>query len=122
MDSTDSDEESVSSPEQKQFRKDHYFIHTMMTLRYTMDKNNLKQALEKDEKRTRHPQLESHRKNLILNASALLPFDVQAPMPTAFYTIFLSKNSQFKAKEMMLHHFHLGKVAFNPSNSFITNL
>jgi hypothetical protein len=121
-DSVDSDGDNVSSPEQKLSRKDHYFIHTMMKLHDTMDKNNLKQTLEKDEKEAGFPRLESHRKNLILNASALPPFDVQMTQPTEFHTTFLSKKSQFKAKEMMLHRFHLDKVAFNPSTSFIANL
>jgi len=61
--------------------------------------------------------LEPHRKNLILNASAPCLFDTQASNPTEFYTAFLSK-----AKEMTSQKFHLNKVAFNPSSSFIANL
>lgn len=117
-----SDDDNISSPEQKLSRKDHYLIHTMMKLHDTMDKNTLKQTLEKDEREPGFPRLQSHRKNLILNATALPPFDVPAPTPTEFYATFLSKKSQFKAKEMMLHHFHLDKVAFNPSTTFIANL
>jgi hypothetical protein len=122
MDSPTSEDENISSPEQKLSRKDHYIIHTMLKLHDTIDKNNLKQTLEKDEKEPGFPRLEPYVKNMILNASALPPFDVQAPKPTEFYTTFLSKKSQFKAKEMMLHRFQLDKVAFNPSTYFIANL
>ncbi len=121
-DSADFDSGNIPSPDQKMSRKDHYIIHTMMKLHDTMDQNNLKQTLEKEEKEPGFNRLEPHLKNLILNASAPAPFDVQAPKPTEFYMKFLSKKSQFKAKEMMLHRFHLGKVAFNPSTSFIANL
>jgi hypothetical protein len=121
-DTNDSDNKNVPSPEHKLSRKDHYFIHTMMKLHDTIDQSHLKQTLKKDEKEPGFPRLESHRKRLILNASALPPFDTQAPKPTEFYTAFLSKKSQFKAKEMMLHRFHLDKVAFNPNTAFIANL
>ncbi len=121
-DSSDSDSENIPSPNQKMSRKDHYLIHTMLKLHETMDQNYLKQTLEKEEKEPGFNRLEPHRKNLILNASATPPFDTQASKPTDFYTTFLSKKSQFKAKEMMLHRFHLDKVAFNPSSSFIANL
>jgi hypothetical protein len=94
----------------------------MMKLHDTMDRNNLKQSKEKDECEPGFNRLELHRKKLILNASATPPFDTQASHPTEFYNSFLSKKSQFKAKEMMTHLFHLNKVAFNPSTSFIANL
>jgi hypothetical protein len=94
----------------------------MMKLHDTMDSNNLKQISEKEEKEPGFPRLETHRKNLILNATSLSPYNTQADKPTEFYKNFLSKKSQFKAKEMMLHRFHLDKVAFNPNTSFITNL
>jgi hypothetical protein len=117
------DEDSkVSSPERKMSRKDHYFINTMLKLHDTMDKNTLRQSLEKEEKEPGFNRLESYRKNLILNASATPPFDIQASKPTEFYNSFLSKKSQFKAKEMILHCFQLDKVAFNPSTTFISNL
>ncbi len=117
-----SSDDEISSPDQKISKKDHYFISTMMKLHDTMDRNNLKQSREKDEREPGFNRLELHRKNLILNASASPPFDTQASHPTEFYNSFLSKKSQFKAKEMMTHHFHLNKVAVNPSTSFIANL
>jgi hypothetical protein len=122
IETTSSDDENISSPEQKLSRKDHYLIHTMLKLHDSIDKNNLKQTLEKDEKEPGFHRLEQHTKNLILNASALPPFDTGATKPTDFYITFLSKKSQFKAKEMILHRFHLDKVAFNPSTYFIANL
>jgi hypothetical protein len=94
----------------------------MLKLHETMDKNQLKQSIEKEEKEPGFNRLESYRKNLILNASATPPFDVPALKPTKFYNTFLSKKSQFKAKEMMTHRFHLDKIAFNLSTAFISNL
>jgi hypothetical protein len=122
MDTPTTDDEIAFSPEQKLSRKDHYLIHTMLKLHESIDKNTLKQTQEKDEKEPGFHRLELHIKNLILNASATPPFDTQAPTPTEFYSTFLSKKSQFKAKEMILHRFHLNKIAFNPSTYFIANL
>jgi hypothetical protein len=121
-DQTSSDEEEVSSPEQILSRKDHYLIHTMMKLQDTMDSNNLRLLSKKEEKVPGFRRLATHRKNLILNASSLPPFDTKADKPTEFYKTFLNKKSQFKAKDMMLHRFHLDKIVFNPSTSFVTNL
>jgi hypothetical protein len=81
----------VPSPERKISKKDHYFINTMLKLHETMDKNSLKQTLEKEEKEPGFSCLESHRKNLILNASAVPPFDAPAAKQTEFYNSFLSK-------------------------------
>lgn len=50
------------------------------------------------------------------------PFDSPATKPADSYNTFLSKKSQIKTKEMMLHHFYLDKVAFNPSTDLISNL
>jgi hypothetical protein len=94
----------------------------MMKLHDTMDRNNLRMETEKDKREPRFNRLELHRKNLILNASASPLFDSQATQPTDFFNAFLSKKTQFKAKEMMTHHFHLNRVAFNPSTLFIANL
>jgi len=76
----------------------------------------------KEKKRARFQYTGTYHKILILNASTTPPFDIKAKQPTEFYTTFLSKNSQFKAKDMILHRFHLDKVAFIPSASFIANL
>jgi hypothetical protein len=75
----------------------------MLKLHESIDKNTLKQTLEKDKKEPGFHRLELQKKNLILDASALHPFDTQASKPTDFYSIFLSKKSQFKAKEMIRH-------------------
>jgi len=116
-DEKDADSE-VSSPENKISKKDHYLINTMIKLHDSMDKS----SKMKEEKEPGFKRLESHRKQLILNASAVPPFSSAAKAPTEFYQAFLSKKSQFKAKDMLLHRFHLDKVAFNPNSSFITNL
>jgi hypothetical protein len=115
----DSDSESgVSSPELKMSKKDNYLINTMIKLHDTMDKS----SRSKEEKEPGFNRLEAHRKNLILNASAIPPFTKAADNPTEFYTSFLSKKSQLKAKDMLMHRFHTDKVAFNPNPTFITNL
>lgn len=118
----EADGNEVSSPEHKISRKDHYFINTMLKLHDTLHKSHLKATTEKEEREPGFTCLESHQKNLILNASMIPPFDVQATQPTEFYNIFLSKKSQFKAKEMMSHSFYLDKIAFNPSTLFIANI
>jgi len=59
---------------------------------------------------------------LILNASSIPPFTTEASHPTEFYTAFLSKKSQFKAKDILIHRFQIDKLAFNPNSTFITNL
>lgn len=109
---------SLSSPDQKISRKDQVFINTMLKLHDSMDKS----SREKLDKEPGFSRLEEHRKNLILNASATSPFTEAASSPSEFYTAFLAKKSQFKAKDMILHKLHAEKVAFNPSSSFINNL
>jgi len=73
---------------------------------------------DKSDKEPGFTRLEKHRKNLILNASATIPFTESASKPTDFYP----KRSQFKAKDMLLHQLHTDKISFNPSSSFINNL
>jgi len=114
---SDSDSE-ISSPENKISKKDHYLINTMMKLHDTMDKS----SKTKEEKEPGFKRLESHRKQLILNASAVPPFTRAATSPTEFYTAFLAKKSQFKAKDMLVHRFYNDKIAFNPNTTFITNM
>jgi hypothetical protein len=50
------------------------------------------------------------------------PFDEQASQPTEFFAAFLAKKSQFKAKDMLLHHLQSEKICFNPGSSFINNM
>jgi hypothetical protein len=90
----------------------------MIKLHETMDKN----SKNKEDKDPGFGRLESHRKKLILHASAVPPFDSEASNPTEFYTSFLAKKSQFKAKDMLVHRFHTDRIAFNPNPTFITNL
>ncbi|MFN9981764.1 MAG: hypothetical protein ACK53Y_17695, partial [bacterium] len=94
---SDSDSE-ISNPENKISKKDHYFINTMKKLHDTMDKS----SKSKEEKEPGFKRLEAHRKTLILNASALPPFTDAAKEPTEFFMNFLSKKSQFKAKDMLI--------------------
>jgi len=115
----DTDSESgTSSPENKISKMDHYLINTMIKLHDTMDKS----SKSKEDKEPGFKRLESHRKKLILNASALPPFTQAADEPTEFYSSFLAKKSQFKAKDMLLHRFHADKISFNPNSTFTTNL
>lgn len=80
--SPDQSDNSVrSSPENKVSKKDHYLINTMIKLHDTMDKT----SKTKEEKKPGFKRLESHRKRLILNASAVPPFNSKAATPTEFY-------------------------------------
>jgi hypothetical protein len=116
-DHSDSEDE-VSSPDQKLSKKDHYFLSTMMKINDAMDKN----YKDKSDKEPGFNRLEEHRKNLILNASAIPPFDEKATKPTEFLTAFLAKKSQFKAKDMLVHRLQSEKICFNPGSCFINNL
>jgi len=77
---------------------------------------------EKSDKEPGFSRLEEHRKNLILNASAIPPYDSQASHRTEFYATFLAKKSQFKAKDMILHRLQSEKIAFNPGSSLVNSL
>jgi hypothetical protein len=96
-------------------RKNIYFLSTILKINYAMDKN----YKDKAEKEPGFNRLEEHRKNLILNASATPPFDEKASQPTEFFTAFLSKKSQFKAKDMLVDRLQSEKICFNPGSSFI---
>jgi hypothetical protein len=111
-------DDEISSPDQKLSKKDHIFLSAMMKINDAMDKNHK----DKSEKEPGFNRLEEHRKNLILNASATPPFDEQVSQPTEFFTAFLAKKSQFKAKDMLLHRLQSEKICFNPGASFINNL
>jgi hypothetical protein len=69
-DSSVSDKD-ISSPEHKISEKDRVFLSTMMKINEAMDKN----YKEKSDKEPGFRRLEEHRKNLILNASAVPPYD-----------------------------------------------
>ncbi len=87
-----------------------------------MDKQSLHFHQEHDEKEPGCTRLESYWKNLLLNASALPPFDSPANAQSEFYSLFLSKNSHFKTKEVLSHRLLLVKISFNPAAAFITFL
>jgi hypothetical protein len=72
----------------------------VLKLHESLDKINQKITQEKADKEHGFHQLEPHHKNLVLNASAVPPYDSPALSPNEFYTTFLGKKSQFKAKEM----------------------
>jgi len=117
LDESDSDG-SITSPDQKVSKKDQMFINALLKLHDSMDKT----YKEKSAKEPGFSRMEEHCKILVLNASASPPFTDPASSPTEFYTAFLAKKSQFKAKDMILHKLQSDRVAFNPSSSFINNL
>jgi hypothetical protein len=53
-----------------------------------------KSTMEKEEKEPGFKKLEPHKKNFILNTSAIPPYDSQVAEPTEFYSQFLAKKSQ----------------------------
>jgi len=86
-------DEDLSSPESKISRKDKHFLNAMLKIHETLDKNMIRSALDRDEKEPGFARLEHHKKIMILNASAIPPFDDPAPSPTEFYSSFLKKKS-----------------------------
>jgi hypothetical protein len=90
----------------------------MIKLHDTMDRNS-KNKEDEDPGFTR---LEQHRKKLILHDFAVPPFDTEVSSPTEFYLFFLAKKSQLMAKDMLVHRFHIDKIAFNPNTTFVMNL
>ncbi len=93
----------------------------MLKINESVDQNLLRTTLEQAEK-DGFSRLESHRKNLILNASAIPPFDSKASQPTEFHIAFLAKKSLFKATDFLVHRFTMDQIAFNPGTSFISGL
>jgi hypothetical protein len=108
----------ITSPDSKISRKDKHFLNAMLKIHDTLDKNMLRNSKDREEKEPGFARLEQHKKNMILNASAIPPFDEQAETPTEFYASFLSKKSQLKAKDMLTHRFLIDKISFNPSAAF----
>jgi hypothetical protein len=99
-------------------RTDEHLINTMLKIHESFDSNITKSNKEKEEKEPGFKRLEHHKKNLILNASALPPFDQAADGPTKFYKTFLQKKTQFKAKEFLMHRLQIDNISFHPSSSF----
>jgi hypothetical protein len=121
MQSPETDED-LSSPESKISRKDKHFLNAMLKIPETLYKTMMHSALDRNEKEPGFARLEHHKKIMILNPSAIPPFDDPAPSPTDFYSSFLSNKSQLKAKDMLSHRYLVDKVSFNPSASFVNCL
>jgi len=116
------DDDNELSPAMKLSKRDDAFISTMLKIHESVDKTLARNNLEKEEKEPGFKKLEPHKKQFILNASAIPPFDSPASDPTEFYSQFLAKKSQFKAKEMLLHRFSVDEIAFNPNTNFVACL
>jgi hypothetical protein len=82
----------------------------------------LRNASEREEKEPSFKKLEPHKKQLILNVSAIPPYDSSSLEPTKFYSQFLAKKSQFKAKEMLLNRLSIEDITFNPNTNFVSCL
>lgn len=77
---------------------------------------------EREEKEPGFKILESHKKQFILNASALPPHD-SAPLElTNFYSLFLAKKSQLKAKEMFFNWISNDDITFNLNTKLVSCL
>ncbi len=120
--SNSSDNDDVSSPESKISKKDKHFFQTILKINEKLDNDMLRSTKDRDDKDPGFQRLEPFRKNLILNASAEPPFEQQAEQPTEFYNTFLSKKSQFKAKEMLVHRLSIDKISFNLNTTFVSCL
>jgi hypothetical protein len=87
-----------------------------------IDNSKLRSTKDREDKDPGFHHLEPCQKKLNLKASAEPPFDQQAEQPAEFYAMLLSKKSQFKAKEMLVHHLSIGKVSFNLNTTFVSCL
>jgi hypothetical protein len=116
------DDNNELSPAMKLSKRDDAFFSTMLKILESVDKTLARSNLEKEEKEPGFKKLEPHKKQFILNASAIPPFDSPASDPTEFYSQFLAKKSQFKAKEMLLYRLSVDKIAFNPNPNFMACL
>jgi len=99
-------------------RKDEQMINTMIKLHECFDNNITRSIKEKEDKEPGFNRLEQHKKQLILNASVVSPYDTKAAEPSDFFKSFLQKKTQFKAKEFLIHRLHLDNIAFHPSSTF----
>lgn len=108
----------IDSPDYKISRKDLHFINTMLKINESVDQNLLKSSLEKAEKEPPSICLKHHKKNLILNASSLPPYDEHGLGPKDFLLQFLSK----KSKEMLSHRLSLDIVLFHPNTQMVSFL
>jgi hypothetical protein len=99
-------------------RKDEQMINTMIKLHECFDNYMSRSIKEKEEKELGFNRLEPHKKQLILNASAVSPYDTKALEPSEFFKTFLQKKTQFKAKEFLVHRLHINNIAFHPSSAF----
>jgi len=122
LEDNDSDSEVNSNQGHKASRINQPLLKTILKINNNIDKQSLRTQKEREEKEPGFARLESYRKSLILNASAVPPYDSPADISTEFYNIFLSKKTQFKAKEALAHHLLLDKVSFNPGAAFVTCL
>jgi hypothetical protein len=94
----------------------------MLKIHESFDNNISRTNKEKEEKEPGFKRLEYHKKNLILNASALPSFDQAADEPTEFYKNFLQKKTQFKAKDFLMHRLQVDNISYHPSSLFVNCL
>jgi hypothetical protein len=117
---------SPSNQEAKHISKasqtDEHLINMMLKIHESFDNNISRTNKEKEEKEPGFKRLEYHKKNLILNAYALPPFDQAADEPTEFYKNFLQKKTQFKAKDFLMHRLQIDNISYHPSSSFVNCL
>jgi hypothetical protein len=89
----DTSDTDTSSLNMKISRKDQHLIHTMLKINETINRNTLKASKDQEEKEPGYHRLEQHKKNFILNASAVPQYGEQATSLTKFYLKFLAKKS-----------------------------
>jgi hypothetical protein len=77
----------------------------MMKLHESIDKSHQKLYQDKEAKEPGFKRLEPHQKNLVLNASALPPYDTPASAPNEFYNSFLRSKHFVHSKSLELRIF-----------------
>ncbi len=79
----------------------------MLKIHESVDNTFTRSIKEKEDEEPGFNWLETHKKNMILNASAPPPYDLPASEPNEFFKSFLQKKTQFKAKEFLMHRLYV---------------
>jgi hypothetical protein len=117
-----SDDDTSNTNSSQMSLKNQHVILALQKISENLDQNAIRAREDSDRKEPGFKKLEPHRKNLILNASAPEPFDTAPDKPTAFYDDFLSRKTQFKARDILITRLNQDKIYFRPSSAFAAYL
>ena len=102
--------------------KDQTVVYTLMSMKQSLDSQRASQSKKDKEKQPGFKNLAHHTKQLILNATAVSPFEESAASPTEFLDKFLSKKTLQKAKILLQQCLKTEKITFAPNQGFVSSL